>query len=272
MPELPEVETVVRGLAPEIIGDSIIDIQTSSKKLRLPYPEDFHFKVKGKKFLNIKRRAKYIIAELSDNVNLIIHLGMTGKILLSHERNAKDHDHVIAKLESGRYLVYNDPRRFGLFVSADNLCLENHELFKGLGPEPLTEDFDAGYLHSALSSRQIPIKAALMDNKVVVGVGNIYACESLFRAKISPFKPANQITKRSLHNLIGHIRDVLLEAIDSGGSTLRDFVRSTGDSGYFQHNFAVYGRKDKACHKCNSAVKSKVIAGRNTFYCSSCQN
>lgn len=271
MPELPEVEVVVAGLKPHIINQTITNVAVSEKRLRLPYPENFFETLMGATITNLERRAKYIIAHLSNNHHAIIHLGMSGKLLLTENVKQSPHNHVIIELGLGPKLVFNDPRRFGLFINCSDEEAENHPLFKNLGPEPLTDEFSATYLLNALKTRSIAIKAALMNNSVVVGVGNIYASESLFRARISPLRPANQLTHKEITRLIPHIQDVLREAIASGGSTLRDFVRSSGDSGYFQHNFAVYGKSGDPCHSCTTPIKSKIIAGRNTFYCPKCQ-
>jgi formamidopyrimidine-DNA glycosylase len=257
MPELPEVETVVRELKHSLIGKSFRHIITLRDDIREPIPDLSEFE--GKKIRSVTRRAKYIVI----NDRLIIHLGMSGKIMIDKPQARKKHDHVVFELSSGEEMVFNDARRFGL------VTIKNDKIFSHLGPEPFSEEFSEKYLKDALVRRKGPIKVALMDQELVVGVGNIYAAEALFRTGIDPKTPANKVKK--LKMLIKNIRAVLAEAIESGGSTLRDYVRSSGDLGYFQHSFAVYGRDKKPCLKCRTNIEKITQGGRSTFYCPKCQ-
>ena len=257
MPELPEVETVVRELQHSLIGKSFRHIITTRDNIREPIPDLSEFE--GKKIKSVTRRAKYIVI----NDKLVIHLGMSGKIIIDKPQTRKKHDHVIFELSSGEEMVFNDARRFGL------VTLKKPELFNHLGPEPFDEAFNEKYLKDTLSRRKGPVKVAIMDQELVVGVGNIYAAEALFRTGINPKTPANKVKK--LPELIKNIRAVLAEAIESGGSTLRDYVRSSGDLGYFQHSHAVYDRKGKPCVKCKTNIEKITQGGRSTFYCPKCQ-
>ena len=272
MPELPEVETVVRELQKSLIGNSFRQIITLRDNIREPIPDLSGFE--GKKIGAVMRRAKYILIRIQDsgvrsrgektlNPDLIIHLGMSGKIMVGRPQERKKHDHVVFELSNGDEMVFNDARRFGL------VTISNERFFSHLGPEPLDAGFDAKYFKKALSTRKGPIKIAIMDQELVVGVGNIYAAESLFRTGIDPRTPANKVTK--LAELIKNIRAVLTEAIESGGSTLRDYVRSSGDLGYFQHSHAVYGREKEPCIKCKTPIEKITQGGRSTFYCPKCQ-
>lgn len=274
MPELPEVETVVRGIRPFITNKIIKDIIIRNPNLRYKMPDGFSENIGGARVQNVSRRAKYILLETDTNQVIIVHLGMSGSLIAYTEQHEdyKKHDHVIFIMEGKEYLIFNDPRRFGLVLSVAKDDIEQHQFFKNLGPEPLTNQFNHEYLSEILSNKKAPIKTALMDNKIVVGVGNIYACESLFRSGIMPTRPANDVSETELERLTYAIREVLQEAIDSGGSTLRDYVNSSGDSGYFQHNFAVYGREGEECIRCGATVKRVKQAGRSTFFCDSCQS
>jgi formamidopyrimidine-DNA glycosylase len=276
MPELPEVETVVRELQASLIGKSFGQIITLRDDIREPIPDLSG--LEGKRIASVSRRAKYIIIGVqglayggqrniatrhTPNAELIIHLGMSGQITIGRPQPRKKHDHVVFELSNGDEMVFNDARRFGL------VTLNNPKLFSHLGPEPLSNEFNEEYLENALTRRKGPVKVALMDQELVVGVGNIYASEALFRSRINPKLPANKV--KNLPMLISNIRAVLLEAIESGGSTLRDYVRSSGDLGYFQHSFAVYGRDKKPCVKCKASIEKITQAGRSTFYCPKCQ-
>lgn len=273
MPELPEVETIRRELDKSIRNKIIDSVLLCRKDLRIKFPDRFSEKLIGRKILSVSRRAKYLLIELNDKNILVIHLGMSGKILVKD--HAPDplgkHDHVVIRFKNGSVLIYNDTRRFGLMTLVPNKQLKEHELFRDLGPEPFSGEFDAKYLLDKLKNRTAPIKNILMDNRVVVGVGNIYTCESLFRSHISPIRKGNTISSEKANSLVKNIRDVLKEAIDSGGSTLRDYARSDGDSGYFQHKFKVYGREKQSCYNCGSIIKRIVQQGRSTFYCPNCQ-
>ncbi|MEQ1705702.1 MAG: bifunctional DNA-formamidopyrimidine glycosylase/DNA-(apurinic or apyrimidinic site) lyase [Rickettsiales bacterium] len=308
MPELPEVETVKNGLESALIGAVISGVTLRRSNLRTPFPKNFEKTLTGRKITAIKRRAKYLLfyfdnAKSLPDIVLIAHLGMTGrfsvkspslrggvadKAIQKKSRLKKDgllpatptvrsrndelgvHDHVIFDFNDGRQLIYNDPRRFGLMELCKRQELEQHKLFVHLAPEPLEEKFTPAYLQKSLSKRETPIKPTIMDQKIVVGVGNIYANEALFMAGISPLKPANTIGKK-IPELISCIHSVLNDAIKAGGSTLKDFAHVSGESGYFQHNFHVYGREGKACSKCKTAIISIRQAGRATFYCPKCQ-
>ncbi len=272
MPELPEVETLRRGLVPQLQGQRIRRVQLNRADLRVPFPPDLAEMLTGARINSLTRRAKYLLLHLDNQQVLIIHLGMSGQLTIRPQAGyeSRVHDHAVLLLEDGKQLIFNDPRRFGLWARAAEETLGAHPFFVHLGPEPLQETFDAQYLQAALSKRSGPIKPVLMDQKLVVGVGNIYACEALFRSRISPLMPANKALKKS-GLLVDSIRAVLTEAIASGGSTLRDYVRSSGDIGYFQHHFRVYGRENLPCEACQQPVRRIVQAGRSTFFCAVCQ-
>lgn len=272
MPELPEVETVRRGLAPHMQGRIITRLVLNRDGLRVPFSADLVQRVQGQKVSALSRRAKYLLFHMGNGAVMIGHLGMSGTMVLVPENtySARTHDHVLMDLDNGLRLVFNDPRRFGLLVLADENALDAHPLMVHLGPEPLDAGFTPEYLASALKGRKTAIKQAIMDQEVVVGVGNIYACEALFRARIHPQTPAGTL-KNPLPALVEAIQQVLNEAIDSGGSTLRDYVRSTGDAGYFQHQFAVYGREKEPCIRCKTPIIRMVQGGRSTYFCNKCQ-
>ncbi len=254
MPELPEVETVRTGLEMAVIGHDFRKIWVSGKKLRKSIPKNIEWLLNGRNIESVERRAKYLLVRLSGELVLVVHLGMSGQlVVLNKKRETGKHDHFIAELSGGLWLYYTDPRRFGVIDVLKESEVAASEYFRDVGPEPLEKDFTAKYLQSALKTRSADIKLAIMDQKVVVGVGNIYASEALFRSGINPNIPANKVSIPKLELLVKSIRDVLKEAIKSGGSTLRDYVRSTGDSGYFQHSFKVYGRDGKPCAACKTA-------------------
>ena len=271
MPELPEVETVVRGLKSSLIGEVIKSLVMSGKKFRYPYPADFEAMISGSKILDIKRRAKYIFIELENLKTIVIHLGMSGKVLVGSNLPNLKHDHAYFEFESNIQLKFNDARRFGLITLIATNETNNHPLIVNQGAEPLEESFDDKYLSQLLVKRTLPIKLALMDNKIVVGVGNIYASELLFRSQIHPLTPANILSQSQIKLIVNNIKTVLLEAIESGGSTLRDYVRSSGDMGYFQHKFNVYGKTGKPCITCKTTIEKIVMGGRSTFFCPNCQ-
>ncbi len=276
MPELPEVETVRRGLDKALSGATIAKVELRRENLRTPFPKGFAKALAGQKIKSVSRRAKYLIFNLESDIVLIAHLGMTGRftVTASPENGKKPeflpHDHVVMTLDDGRLIIYNDARRFGLMEICNRREVGNHKLFKHLAPEPLESEFTPAYLEKALSKRKTPIKPTIMDQQIVVGVGNIYANEALFLTGISPLKPANEITKK-IPPLIAEIHNVLNAAIEAGGSTLRDFAHVSGESGYFQHKFHVYGRGGKPCSKCKTPIETIRQAGRATFYCPSCQ-
>ncbi|AIF80616.1 formamidopyrimidine/5-formyluracil/ 5-hydroxymethyluracil DNA glycosylase [endosymbiont of Acanthamoeba sp. UWC8] len=270
MPELPEVETVKNSLYP-IIGKKILSINTSGKKFRIAPPANFSNLLLNKRITDLARRSKYILIHLEDNNILVIHLGMSGKILLNTEPKSNKHNHLEIDLTGDSKLIFNDARRFGLYTVIPESEINTHNLFKNLGVEPLTPALNQDYLHEIFKNRSAPIKPLLMDASLIVGVGNIYAAESLFRSQISPLRAAKSLNKEEITTLCEMIKVVLLEAIESGGSTLRDYVRSSGDIGYFQHKFKVYGRVGQECYICEEVILNNKMAGRSTFYCPNCQ-
>ena len=274
MPELPEVETIKNSLAAAITGATIAKVILRRGNLRASFPPNFAEKLAERKIKTIARRAKYLLFYLDNNEILIAHLGMTGRfsVLPNMPKEFATHDHVIFLLADERCVIYNDARRFGLMDLSNKSALSSHKLFAHLAPEPLEEDFTTQYLINALKNRSSPIKPAIMDQKIAVGVGNIYANEALFLAGISPLAPANspEVTSK-IPLLISCIQKVLNDAIAAGGSTLRDFVNASGEAGYFQHQFLVYGKKGQACSKCASPIIAIKQAGRASFYCEKCQ-
>ena len=269
MPELPEVETILRGLEPYLNNGVIKEITTYRADMRIPFPPEF----KGWKNIRIEkvwRRAKYIILELANGYAILIHLGMSGKLLLRNSYNAPaKHDHIDFILENNKRITLNDPRRFGLVTICSSSNINDHKLLSHLGPEPLTDSFNTKYLFNIIYKRKKPIKTLIMDNSVVVGVGNIYACESLFRSRIHPQTQVNKLSEEKVALLVKNLKDVLSEAIQAGGSTLRDYANLDGKSGYFQHNFAVYNQKK--CKICSNNIEKLTQSGRTTFFCPSCQ-
>ncbi len=268
MPELPEVETVCRGLQGRLVGRRIGRVEQRRAGLRLPFPEDFPARLEGRRIEAIRRRAKYLLWELGDSV-LIVHLGMSGRLYFTQDHTPGRHDHIIIETDDGTTVVFNDVRRFGLMVLAQPDQVENHALLAGLGPEPLGNRFNADYFSAVLRGRRTPIKAALLDQKIVAGVGNIYACEALFRAGISPRRLAASVAGKRAERLVPAVQAVLRDAIAAGGSSLRDYVQASGELGYFQHDFAVYGREGEKCPgcDCDASVRRISQAGRSTFYC-----
>jgi formamidopyrimidine-DNA glycosylase len=289
MPELPEVETVRLGLQPVLEGYVLTDVVTRRGDLRVPFPRDFASRTKGRKVTQLRRRAKYILADLDSGESLVIHLGMSGRMsVYSHGKQRRigsyvydkapegagngKHDHVVFETDAPARIIFNDHRRFGLMTLVNTERLDEDKLFKGMGIEPLSAGFDIAYLAKALDGKKTPIKSALLDQRLVAGLGNIYVCEALFRAKISPKRLAGSIKKGRLPPLATAIKKVLKDAIAAGGSTLRDHAQATGDPGNFQHHFLVYGREGKPCKLgCKGTVKRIVQAGRSTFYCPKCQ-
>ena len=282
MPELPEVETVLRGISPILEGNQIDYAQVNRPDLRRPFPNNLAKRLKNRKINFLHRRSKYILIDLSEGETLIMHLGMSGRIMISqkvagtfhHNTNhSQKHDHFVLHLKDNHQLTFNDPRRFGVI---DLLRTENLELsgmLSQIGPEPLSNSFNEAYFVSTMRLKKTNIKSALLDQRVVAGLGNIYVCEALFRAGISPKRQALRISHKKLSSLVPIIKEILLEAISSGGSSLRDFRNASGDLGYFQHSFDVYGREDQDCcnTECDSKIKRITQAGRSSFYCSNCQ-
>ncbi|WP_306154720.1 bifunctional DNA-formamidopyrimidine glycosylase/DNA-(apurinic or apyrimidinic site) lyase [Roseovarius sp. MMSF_3281] len=282
MPELPEVETVRRGLAPAMEGAVIAKAQVNRPDLRWPFPENMAARLTGQAVQTLRRRSKYILADLSSGETLLIHLGMSGRMTVSgdplghfhHDHPAPEkHDHVVLDMENGARITFNDPRRFGAMDLMDTASAETHPLLAKLGPEPLGNAFDGPYLAAQLKTRNTPIKSALLDQRIVAGLGNIYVCETLFRAGISPKRRARNLSAARAAALVPIIRDVLSDAITAGGSSLRDFRQADGELGYFQHSFDVYDREGRPCRKpgCTGTVKRLVQSGRSSFYCPSCQ-
>ncbi|NBX03303.1 MAG: bifunctional DNA-formamidopyrimidine glycosylase/DNA-(apurinic or apyrimidinic site) lyase [Alphaproteobacteria bacterium] len=273
MPELPEVETVRTGLENAIKGATIKSVTLRRKDLRQPFPRGFTAALAGAKILDIRRRAKYLLFELDNTQVVIAHLGMSGRfsVLKKAPKAFETHDHVVWHLADGRVVIYNDARRFGVMTLTEKGDVNAHPLLAALGPEPLENAFSAAYLEQVLLSRKAPIKPTLMDQGLVVGVGNIYASEALFLAGIHPAKPARDAAG-SAQKLIRCIQKVLNDAIASGGSSLRDFVQVSGDSGYFQHHFNVYDRTGEPCFSCKTPIQSCRQSGRSTFFCPKCQS
>ena len=273
MPELPEVETVCRGLANNITGKKIVHALVHNPKLRIPLPGDFAYSVNTLTVQTVSRRAKYILIECSRQMTLVIHLGMSGSVVIHKKPPAayKKHDHVVFLLSDGSAVLYHDPRRFGLILLCATAEVKNHRLFSHLGPEPLGDTWKRVDLYNALQNKKSPVKTVIMDQQVVVGVGNIYACEALFEAGIHPARAAYLVTAHEATKLHKAIRNVLRAAIASGGSTLKDYVKSSGDTGYFQHRFRVYDRRGVPCKVCTTAITSIRQSGRSSFFCPSCQ-
>ena len=290
MPELPEVETVRMGLQPVLEGRRFTRVETRRGDLRVPFPKDFAKRLTGRNVKRLWRRAKYLLGDLDGGETLVVHLGMSGHMSVYAEGGERKlgnyvyepapgsagrgkHDHVVMETDAPALIVFTDHRRFGLMTLLKTATLEQDKLFEGLGAEPLSEEFDAAYLSVALKGKRTPIKAALLDQRVVAGLGNIYVCEALFRSGISPKRQAASVKGERVALLVKSIKTVLNDAIKAGGSSLRDHKRVDGELGYFQHHFAVYGREGKKCQRrgCKGKVKRIVQAGRSTFYCPACQ-
>lgn len=292
MPELPEVETVRRGLEPVLVGATITAVDQRRPDLRFPFPERFAARLTGRRVATLERRAKYLWARLDDGIVLVMHLGMSGSFRIEttadpvmpgafhHPRGRPGtHDHVVLTLSGGTRVVYNDPRRFGFMLLVPAAALTAHPLFAGLGLEPLADALDGAVLSRLFADRSTSLKAALLDQRMIAGLGNIYVCEALHRAGLSPRRAASTLTRRDggpttgATRLAASIRQVLLEAVAAGGSTLRDHRQADGTMGYFQHSFRVYGREGDPCPKitCRGAVERIVQNGRSTFFCAHCQ-
>jgi formamidopyrimidine-DNA glycosylase len=286
MPELPEVETVRRGLAPVMEGRRLVRVEARRPDLRFALPERFAERLTGTRVHRLDRRAKYLVAGLDSGEALIMHLGMSGRFSVEEAGRTRGfdayvyatggdtkHDHVVFHLEGGARVVYNDPRRFGFMDLASEDGLDTCRHFAGMGPEPLGNGFNAAVLAQALAGRRTSIKAALLDQSVVAGLGNIYVCEALFRARLSPLREAGTVAGARAERLAAAIRATLGEAIEAGGSTLRDFAAADGAIGGFQERFDVYGREGQACAcaRASGVVRRIVQAGRSTFYCPACQ-
>jgi formamidopyrimidine-DNA glycosylase len=292
MPELPEVETVRRGLQPAMEGAKIVKADVRRKDLRFPFQKDFVARLEGQTVTGLGRRAKYLMADLSSGDVLLMHLGMSGSFRVVnddhghtpgqfHHPRTEDraHDHVVFHMSSGAAIVFNDPRRFGYMKVIGRRAIEEEPLLRDLGPEPLGNEFDADMLARACANKKTSLKAALLDQRVVAGLGNIYVCEALFRAHLSPRRLAatlatkNGETTEHARRLVDAIHDVLNQAIKAGGSSLRDHRQTSGELGYFQHSFQVYDREGEKCQSkgCGGIVRRFVQNGRSTFWCPKCQ-
>lgn len=286
MPELPEVETVRRGLSPVLEGRRLACVEARRADLRFPFPEGFVQRLTGATIQRLERRAKYLMASLDSGETLVMHLGMSGRFEIARPDGSTrpgefhyaadpdpKHAHVVFETDDGGRVTYFDPRRFGYMDLIETAALERHPWFAGLGPEPLSDAFDARRLETAFADRRQGPKTLLLDQRVVAGLGNIYVCEALNRARISPFKPAGGLSRKRLAPLPDIIRDVLAEAIEAGGSSLRDYAAADGALGYFQHRFRAYDREGQPCQNpgCTGVIAREIQAGRSTFFCPVCQ-
>ena len=286
MPELPEVETVRRGLEPVLAGARLARVEARRPDLRFPLPAGFVQRLTGARIARLDRRAKYLLATLDRDETLVMHLGMSGRFEISGVRAAErpgnfalaqppdpKHAHIVFETDAGAQVTFYDPRRFGYMDLIKTAALAAHPWFAALGPEPLGCGFDAAYLAAAFAGRRAPVKAALLDQRLIAGLGNIYVCEALHRAGLAPERAAGSIPRRKIEALVQAIRAVLAEAIEAGGSTLRDYASADGELGYFQHSFAVYGREGEPCLRpgCRGHVARIVQSGRSTFACDRCQ-
>lgn len=282
MPELPEVETVRAGLVPVMAGRMILQAQVNRPDLRFPLPDRMAERLTGTRVMGLRRRSKYILADLSSGESLLIHLGMSGRMLVSggmlggfhHDHPApQKHDHVVLDMEGGARVTFNDARRFGAMDLMETARAADHKLLRGIGPEPLGNEFNESYLAGRLKGRAMPIKAALLDQGIVAGLGNIYVAEALHRAHIDPRRASGGLKAAEVARLVPVIRDILAEAIAAGGSSLKDYRQADGELGYFQHSFRAYGREGGACltDGCKGTIERIVQSGRSTFFCATCQ-
>lgn len=268
MPELPEVETTCRGIAPHILGKTLTQVNVTQPKLRYPIPVTTLATYVDTPLINVTRRAKYLLLAFEKGT-LLIHLGMSGSLrIIDTTSEWRKHDHWQLSF-SKLALRYHDPRRFGFLLITPPS--ETHALLHNLGAEPLSPDFTANYLYEKLQAKKVAIKAALMSNQIVVGIGNIYACESLFLAKIHPQQPANTLTITEVEKLHQHIQQTLERAIRQGGSTLKDFINPNGQPGYFAQTLQVYGRTQQPCYTCGTPIHNIKLTGRSSFFCPQCQ-
>jgi len=269
MPELPEVETTLRGVSPHLVGHVIREVIVRDKRLRWPVPDTVH-ELEGQRVQSGARRGKYLLFSCAKGT-LLLHLGMSGSLRVTDPAAPwRKHDHFALTTEGGRQIRLHDPRRFGaaIYIAGDPA---QHPLLAALGPEPLADDFTARYLHGACKGRSAPVKSVIMDSHVVVGVGNIYACEALFMAGIAPNKAAGKLSRPRLARLVQAIREVLTASIEMGGTTLRDFLNEKGEPGYFKQTLRVYDREGLPCRACGTLVRRVVMGARSTFYCPRCQ-
>lgn len=285
MPELPEVETVCQGLRPVMENNHFVRIELRRKNLRIPFPENFVVRLENCTITSLWRRAKYILAELDSGEVLLMHLGMSGRFTieeppLNQVETPGAHDHVVFHMSNGAVITYTDPRRFGLMTLMDITQMGNHKLLKNIGIEPLGNELSGAFLATCFADKKINLKAALLDQKNVAGLGNIYVCEALYRCNLSPLRPAASLAKPKAKGaeraqaLATSIREVLNDAVAAGGSTLNDYAQTNGELGYFQHSFDVYDREGKTCKRarCSGTIKRIVQSGRSSFYCPQCQH
>ena len=289
MPELPEVETVRRGLEPAMVGKKIATADVRRPDLRWPFPDNMAKRLTGARVERLWRRSKYILGDLDTGETVLIHLGMSGRMTITppnldgediignfHQLQPAPakHDHVVLDMEDGTRITFNDARRFGAMDLFTTALGEQHKLLMLLGPEPLGNAFDEAYFKTALKGKNSPIKSVLLDQRIVAGLGNIYVCEALWRTGISPLRKASSLSGNRVASLVPAIRQVLGEAIESGGSSLRDYRQTNGELGYFQHTFAVYGREGEPCKidGCEGLINRVVQSGRSSFYCNICQS
>ena len=282
MPELPEVETVRRGLQPAMQDQKIVRAEVNRPDLRWRFPSDMAQRLTGARVVRLWRRSKYILLDLDSKETLIVHLGMSGRMLVSGQQIGEfyqehpapeKHDHVVFHMENDTRVTFNDARRFGAMDLAPTAEVEAHKMLSSLGPEPLSNYLNYNYLVAALAGRNTPIKTALLDQRLIAGLGNIYVCEVLFRAKISPMCKAKDLSKEQVSTLVPIIRTVLEEAIEAGGSSLKDYRQTGGELGYFQHSFHVYDRESQPCTHagCGGTIARVSQSGRSSFYCPTCQ-
>jgi formamidopyrimidine-DNA glycosylase len=269
MPELPEVETTVRGLVPVLAGRRLVFVEARREDLRRPFPPDLRQRLTGAVVTQLGRRAKYGLIATDRGDTLVFHLGMSGKWRIDPAALGP-HDHFLLETDESRRLALNDPRRFGSLDLVRTDELPDHAPFARMGPEPLEEAFSVDYLQAALQGRTAPIKALLLDQRIVAGLGNIYVCEALHAARIAPGRAGGRIARERLAGLVAAIRAVLLSAIEAGGSSLRDYARPSGELGYFSSQWRVYGREGEAC-ECGAAIRRRAEGGRSTFHCPRCQ-
>lgn len=280
MPELPEVETVCRGIEKNLKDQTIQGLSLTRRKIRFNIPDDIEKRCEGQTLLTVHRRGKYALLDLSNQETVIIHLGMSGRILIAKPNESltrEKHDHALFTFANNSQMIFRDPRRFGILSIEKTENIPSHPYFASMGIEPLSNDLNSHYLKNAFINRSGPIKTVLLDQKVIAGLGNIYVCEALYGAGISPLRPAKSLTTAEIETLIPNIRSVLQRAIESGGSSLRDFQNTSGEMGYFQYNFHVYDQENQPCPDCHcnleetNGIQRIVQAGRSTFYCSTRQ-
>ncbi len=269
MPELPEVETIRKGLE-NLVGKKVSRIFRSEKKLRIITSLDLQG-LKCAKILNVRRRARYLLINFNNKTTLVIHLGMSGRVTLRSKFDQEKHDHFALQFDDNSWLIFNDPRRFGFIDLIESKNISQHKMLAPLGPEPLSEDFNTDYLQEKLRGKKINIKTAMMDNKIVVGVGNIYINEALFDSGISPLRCSCDLGKGELKKLVESIKKILASAIELGGSSISDYVDSNGSLGNFQKGFKVYGRIKENCLLCRNLIRKIKLNGRSSFYCTNCQ-